>query len=146
MIVIGKPSWQNKFALSIKQHGGLVERRRCGGGDISLQQKQCTERHFFLIITIKADKQAAKAEFSQLWGRMRQCLRITLRLQNIANGEIRWLFSQPIRELFACLLLSPGVSYSPAPYSSCLWKTGVNNALHRCLWVFTLYTDITVRV
>lgn len=58
-----------------------------GGGVHLPQQKQCTEQHFFLIISIKADMQGAKAEFSWLWGRMRQCVRITLKPQTSLWGD-----------------------------------------------------------
>ena len=52
--------------------------------------------NFFLIITIKADKHAAKADFSQPRGGMRLRWRITLELQNVTNGMMRLLFIQPI--------------------------------------------------
>lgn len=53
------------------------------------EQRQCMQQHLFLIIAIKADKQAAKASFSQLRGRVRHCRRITLNLHGVASGKIR---------------------------------------------------------
>lgn len=59
---------QNRFTASIRRQRFLVGHRKCGwvggGWGGGPQQRQCAGQHFFLIITIKADKRAAKVEFS----------------------------------------------------------------------------------
>lgn len=61
-----KPALRNEFVLLITNCSGERHEGLGGGGIFVPQQKQCTEQLLFLIITIKADKQAANADFSEL--------------------------------------------------------------------------------
>lgn len=121
-----KPAPTNEFVLLITNCSG---ERHEGWGGVVPQQKQCTEQLLFLIITIKADKQAANADFSEL-----RAQKQTASVDHTSHrgpcwdeGDYSATASQPVRILCACKILLL-VCYTNTPCSRCLWKTGVINS------------------
>lgn len=95
---------QNRFTASIRRQRFLVGHRKCGwvGGGWGRGPSSPAETMHGAALLFNHHYQSRQAGsksgiFPQLRGRTRQRLRITLQLENIADGRRRWLFSQPIR-------------------------------------------------